>query len=99
MDKRLVYVCLLIKNKILILKIPSGSEFLINPSGSFKRFDSIDRDYKPLNQTSSTSPSWSLVAPNIPPQPLRPAPAPISPKERKSPAEKSPKQHRYIKIK
>lgn len=79
-------------------KIPSGSELLINSTGSFKRFDSIDRDYKPFNQATINSPSWSIAVPDIPPQPLRPAPplspkSPKSPKQRKSPTERwSPKE-------
>lgn len=57
----------------VISQIPSGSEFLLNSTGSFKRFESIDRDYKPIEQTSLTSP-WNTGAQDIPPQPLRPAP-------------------------
>lgn len=67
-------------------QIPSGSEFLLNPSGSFKRFESIDRDYKPIGQTSLSSspvPPWDGDTHNIPPQPLRPAPPSPTLKENK----------------
>ncbi|XP_067635750.1 uncharacterized protein Syt12 [Eurosta solidaginis] len=63
----------------------SGSEFLLSNSGSFKRFDTIDKDdYRQSGQQATqhaTTPLWNLagegeVDTNIPPQPLRPAPAP-----------------------
>ncbi|XP_037921142.1 uncharacterized protein LOC119657996 isoform X1 [Hermetia illucens] len=57
-------------------QIHSGSDFLLSSSGSFKRFDSIDRDYKQVGQSSLTLPAWNLPQNDIPPQPLRPAPAP-----------------------
>nr|XP_036227562.1 uncharacterized protein LOC106624026 [Bactrocera oleae]XP_036227563.1 uncharacterized protein LOC106624026 [Bactrocera oleae] len=65
--------------------IHSGSEFLLSNSGSFKRFDTIDKDdYRQSGQQPTqhaTTPLWNLagegeVDSNIPPQPLRPAPAP-----------------------
>ncbi|XP_050329388.1 uncharacterized protein LOC126758943 [Bactrocera neohumeralis] len=65
--------------------IHSGSEFLLSNSGSFKRFDTIDKDdYRQSGQQPTqhaTTPLWNLageaeVDANIPPQPLRPAPAP-----------------------
>lgn len=59
---------------LLCWQIHSGSDLLLNSTGSFKRFDSIDRDYKPIDQTSLQSPSWTITVPEIPPQPLRPAP-------------------------
>ncbi|XP_053950701.1 uncharacterized protein LOC128858446 [Anastrepha ludens] len=67
--------------------IHSGSEFLLSNSGSFKRFDTIDKDdYRQSGQQPTqhaTTPLWNLagegeVDSNIPPQPLRPAPAPGS---------------------
>ncbi|XP_055844034.1 uncharacterized protein LOC129910627 [Episyrphus balteatus] len=58
--------------------IHSGSDFLLSSSGSFKRFDSVDRDCKDLGQnTTSHMPLWNIPQSDIPPQPLRPAPAPI----------------------
>lgn len=75
-------------------KIHSGSEILLSSTGSFKRFDSIDHDYKEIHQTSLTSPTWNVPVPDIPPQPLRPAPAP-STKENKRFLDKSVKQQRY----
>lgn len=78
------------------LKIHSGSDILLSSNGSFKRFESIDHDYKEVGQTSLTSPTWNLPAPDIPPQPLRPAPAPApSTKERKKSIEKTIKQQRF----
>ncbi|XP_048517528.1 synaptotagmin-12 [Dendroctonus ponderosae] len=47
-------------------------------SGSFKRFDSIDRDFKTSVATTSLSNWQSNVEEMIPPQPLRPAPVPGS---------------------
>ncbi|KAM8720882.1 hypothetical protein ACLKA7_006859 [Drosophila subpalustris] len=92
--------------------IQSGSEFLLSTSGSFKRFDTIDKeDYNRSQQhqfqqqqqlqlhqqhqqqhqllmgnaagettTTATTPLWNLPQADvsIPPQPLRPAPAPSS---------------------
>lgn len=57
--------------------IPSGSDFLLSSSGSFKRFDSVDRDCKDLGQNTTHMPLWNIPQSDIPPQPLRPAPAPI----------------------
>ncbi|XP_023174641.2 uncharacterized protein LOC111601962 [Drosophila hydei] len=78
--------------------IQSGSEFLLSTSGSFKRFDTIDKDDHNRSQqqlqqlqlqqqqqllnnaVDSTTPLWNLPQADvcIPPQPLRPAPAPNS---------------------
>lgn len=80
---------------ILHSQINSGSDILLSSTGSFRRFDSIDRDYKEIGQTSVTSPTWNIPIPevDIPPQPLRPAPAP-STKERKSSLDRPIKQQR-----
>lgn len=91
-------------------QIQSGSEFLLSNSGSFKRFDTIDKDEQQQQQqlqlqhqqhhqqhhqqlqlqlqqqqqadnaTTTTTPLWNLPQADvsIPPQPLRPAPAPNS---------------------
>uniref|UniRef100_A0A8D8CVC2 Synaptotagmin-12 n=1 Tax=Culex pipiens TaxID=7175 RepID=A0A8D8CVC2_CULPI len=68
----------------------SGSEILLGSTGSFQRFDSVDRDYKPpyghhahQQGTNLTVPPWrtsSTEESEIPPQPLRPAPSPREPK-------------------
>ncbi|XP_055613765.1 lysine-specific demethylase 6B-like [Uranotaenia lowii] len=63
----------------------SGSEILLGSTGSFQRFDSVDRDYKPQYGQGSglTVPPWrttSTEESEIPPQPLRPAPSPKEPK-------------------
>lgn len=58
----------------LLPQIRSGSDFLLSSTGSFKRFDSVDRDCK---QQEAVSSLWSnLPAAQIPGQPLRPAPSP-----------------------
>ncbi|EAT37121.1 AAEL010851-PA [Aedes aegypti] len=63
----------------------SGSEIYLGSTGSFQRFDSVDRDYKPQYGQGSglTVPPWrtsSTEEAEIPPQPLRPAPSPKEPK-------------------
>lgn len=80
---------------LINLQIHSGSELLLNSTGSFKRFDSIDRDFKPNDQTSLQSPSWSInVSSNLPPQPLRPAPK--SPLFRDEPQENSTHEQQLV---
>ncbi|XP_052869980.1 uncharacterized protein LOC128275470 [Anopheles cruzii] len=56
----------------------SGSEILLGSTGSFRRFDSVDRDYRPQVPSATAVPPWhrSTDDPDIPPQPLRPAPSP-----------------------
>ncbi|XP_058063248.1 uncharacterized protein LOC131213256 [Anopheles bellator] len=59
----------------------SGSEILLGSTGSFRRFDSVDRDYRPQYgpvPSATAVPPWhrSTDDPDIPPQPLRPAPSP-----------------------
>lgn len=64
---------------LLVPQIPhSNSDIILGSTGSFKRFDSIDRDYKQMGQSSVASPTWNIPGTDIPPQPLRPAPAPCS---------------------
>ncbi|KAI8127921.1 Synaptotagmin-12 [Lucilia cuprina] len=63
--------------------IHSGSELLLSSSGSFKRFDTVDKESCKNSQNSpkhATTPLWNLSQneSEIPPQPLRPAPAPCS---------------------
>ncbi|XP_058445065.1 uncharacterized protein LOC131426385 [Malaya genurostris] len=62
----------------------SGSDILLGSTGSFQRFDSVDRDYKPQQHGQGLSvPAWrtiSIEESEIPPQPLRPAPSPKEPK-------------------
>ncbi|XP_075159198.1 synaptotagmin 12 [Haematobia irritans] len=64
--------------------IHSGSELLISSSGSFKRFDTVDKESCKNTQHQNspkhaTTPIWNLAQneSEIPPQPLRPAPAPV----------------------
>ncbi|XP_061386086.1 uncharacterized protein LOC133320998 [Musca vetustissima] len=66
--------------------IHSGSELLLSSSGSFKRFDTVDKDSLKNTQHQNspkhaTTPLWNLAQNDleIPPQPLRPAPAPGPP--------------------
>lgn len=68
----------------------------MNSNGSFKRFESIDRDYKPVDQTSAQSPSWNITIPEIPPQPLRPAPASPTHREWEESTETSPQKYSEI---
>ncbi|XP_058835880.1 uncharacterized protein LOC131692702 [Topomyia yanbarensis] len=61
----------------------SGSQILLGSTGSFQRFDSVDRDYKPQYGQGLGVPAWrtaSIEESEIPPQPLRPAPSPKEPK-------------------
>jgi hypothetical protein len=86
-------------------QVHSGSEILLGSTGSFKRFDSVDRDYRPqqqqFGQTTVPTPPWSKsVEPesDIPPQPLRPAPSPTIKTRDQEPFNKKPtnwKQQRY----
>ncbi|XP_059478592.1 synaptotagmin-12 [Neocloeon triangulifer] len=55
-------------------------------NGSFQRFDTIDRDYRLFGESTLSGARYNLwgapispAAPDIPPQPLRPAPAPFLP--------------------
>ncbi|CAO1390127.1 unnamed protein product [Diamesa tonsa] len=59
--------------------VHSGSEILLGSTGSFKRFDSVDHHTYDkefvFGQTTLSTPPWTIDE-KIPPQPLRPAPAP-----------------------
>lgn len=79
------------------LQIQSGSELLLTTSGSFKHFDSIDRDYKPDDQASDQSSTfWNITVPEVPPQPLRPAPKSPTLFERAKSMDKSPKKYTNV---
>lgn len=57
----------------------SESSIFLTSTGSFKRFESVDREYNPEEgQKTSTTPPWNVSTKEveIPPQPLRPAPKP-----------------------
>ena len=57
----------------------SDSDIHLDATGSFKRFDPVDRDFRVAITTSSLSSNYGGSPPataSIPPQPLRPAPAP-----------------------
>ena len=62
-------------------QVHSGSEIILGSTGSFKRFESVDREPPQQPQfgqaTIPTPPPWQ-VDEKIPPQPLRPAPSPTS---------------------
>lgn len=78
-------------------QIQSGSELLLTTSGSFKHFDSIDRDYKPDEQPSDQSSTfWNITVPELPPQPLRPAPKSPTLFERAKSMDKSPKKYTNV---
>lgn len=55
-------------------QIASDSDIQLDSTGSFQHFDSVDRDWTPQADSAS-----STVAPDIPLQPLRPAPSPVPP--------------------
>ncbi|KAK4887054.1 hypothetical protein RN001_003325 [Aquatica leii] len=69
--------------------VNSESDIHLDAIGTFKRFDSVDRDFKITLTTTTLVGQWSKVEedPTIPPQPLRPAPTsvPTSPKTPKTP--------------
>ncbi|XP_055681213.1 synaptotagmin 1 [Lutzomyia longipalpis] len=75
--------------------IQSSTEFLVGSSGSFKRFDSVDRDCKELQDQQTSVPLWNIPINDIPPQPLRPAPsspsAIVSPKAQIAHQQRPPK--------
>lgn len=69
----------------------------MNSTGSFKRFESIDREYKPGDEAPVQSPSWNITVPEIPPQPLRLAPkSPTFHERKKSPQKHSPETQRFV---
>lgn len=61
-------------------QVHSGSDILLGSTGSFKRFDSVDRNAHEgelvYGQTTLATPPW-ITEEAIPPQPLRPAPCPL----------------------
>jgi len=60
-------------------QVHSDSDIHLDATGSFKRFDPVDRDFRVAITTSSLSGNYGGSPPataSIPPQPLRPAPAP-----------------------
>ncbi|KAB0798863.1 hypothetical protein PPYR_06743 [Photinus pyralis] len=69
--------------------VNSDSDIHLDAIGTFKRFDSVDRDFKITLTTTSLGGQWNKVEEDetIPPQPLRPAPTsvPTSPKTTKTP--------------
>lgn len=67
-------------NLITMQQVHSGSDILLGSTGSFKRFDSVDRNAHEgdlvYGQTTLSNPPW-MTDESIPPQPLRPAPCPV----------------------
>jgi hypothetical protein len=60
-------------------QVHSDSDIHLDATGSFKRFDPVDRDFRVTITTSSLMGSYRgspSPTTSIPPQPLRPAPAP-----------------------
>lgn len=61
-------------------QVHSGSDILLGSTGSFKRFDSVDRNAHEgelvYGQTALSTPPWNADE-TIPPQPLRLAPCPL----------------------
>lgn len=76
-------------------QVHSGSDILLGSTGSFKRFDSVDRNAHEgelvYGQTALSTPPWKADE-TIPPQPLRPAPCPqpitIKTRDKSSPVHK-----------
>lgn len=64
---------------MLLLQVHSDSDIHLDSTGSFKRFDSVDRDFKITLATTSLMGEWNSYEEDssIPPQPLRPAPVPL----------------------
>lgn len=62
-------------------QIHSDSDIQLDATGSFKRFDPVDKDFKMTYATTSLGGiNWGNEdKSDIPPQPLRPAPAPLPP--------------------
>lgn len=71
---------------IVTQQVHSGSDILLGSTGSFKRFDSVDRNAHEgelvYGQTTLATPPWTTDE-SIPPQPLRPAPLPLAAKVKK----------------
>ncbi|CAG9802602.1 unnamed protein product [Chironomus riparius] len=60
--------------------VQSGSDILLGSTGSFKRFESVDRStYEGELVSAMPTPPWATDE-SIPPQPLRPAPLPLATK-------------------
>jgi hypothetical protein len=64
--------------------VHSGSDILLGSTGSFRRFESVDRNSNDnvvceniYGQSALITPPWSCLSDEIPPQPLRPAPLPF----------------------
>ncbi|XP_056631591.1 synaptotagmin-12 [Diorhabda sublineata] len=73
--------------------VHSDSDIQLNCStGSFKRFDSVDRDFKITLATTSLTDDWNRFQDDssIPPQPLRPAPVPVTISSTKTPSKVDP---------
>jgi hypothetical protein len=69
-------------------QVHSDSDINLDTTGSFKRFDPVDRDFRVAITTSSLMGSYGGSPPpsaSIPPQPLRPAPAPAPVPSRPAP--------------
>lgn len=66
---------------VCIQQVQSGSDILLGSTGSFKRFESVDRQsaYDGELVAAMLTPPWATDE-TIPPQPLRPAPLPLATK-------------------
>lgn len=60
-------------------QVQSGSDILLGSTGSFKRFESVDRSTYEGELVSTNTPPWTTDE-KIPPQPLRVAPLPMATK-------------------
>jgi hypothetical protein len=66
---------------LCVQQVQSGSDILLGSTGSFKRFESVDRqsayDGELVPAVPLPTPPWATDD-SIPPQPLRPAPLPLA---------------------
>lgn len=85
--------CRSLSHENVMQQVHSGSDILLGSTGSFKRFDSVDRNAHEgelvYGQTTLATPPWTADE-KIPPQPLRPAPCPLPVKPRNKFSHQSP---------
>lgn len=87
-----------------LFQVHSDSDIHLDATGSFKRFDSVDKDFRIALTTTSLMGDWKdspQGEDGIPPQPLRPAPvpAPSPPPIKYAPLSPTvPKQSRLVRV-
>lgn len=82
---------------LCVQQVQSGSDILLGSTGSFKRFESVDRqsayDSELVPAVPMPTPPWATDE-SIPPQPLRPAPLPLANKMKSN--KNSPSTHATV---